>query len=217
MTDKFNEIASRFALDGEISEIKPLGEGFINDTLIIRTKGDAPDYILQRKNKAVFPDVPAMMNNIWMVTNHIKGKVADPDRETLTVVPAKDGRLWCRDPEGEYWAVCTFIPDTLSYTQADSPSLAYQGGVGIGRFQSLLSDFREPLAEIIKGFHNLRWRFVQWDEAVKNDAAGRVAGCGEEISWIESRREKILAFAALVENGTLPCRVTHNDMKISNI
>ena len=217
MTGKYLDIASRFELQGEISEIKPLGEGFINDTLIVRTKGQTPDYILQRKNKAVFPDVPAMMNNIWMVTNHIKAKVADPLRETLTVVPAKDGRYYYQDAEGEFWAVCTFIPDTLSYTQADSPELAYQGGVGIGRFQSLLSDFKQPLAEVIKGFHNLPWRFLQWDEAVKNDAAGRVAACAEEISWIESRRERILAFAQLVEDGKLPMRVTHNDTKISNI
>lgn len=213
----FREIASKFEIKGEIIGIKPLGEGFINDTLIIKTAGDSPDYILQRKNKSVFPDVPAMMRNIWKVTTHIKAKVADPARETLTVIPAKDGNLWYQDAEGEYWAVCTFIPDTLSYTQADSPELAYQGGVGIGRFQALLSDFREPLAEVIKGFHNLPWRFVQWDEAVKNDLAGRVASCQEEISWIESRREKILSFAALVENGTIPCRVTHNDTKISNI
>ena len=43
MTDKYLDIASRFELQGEISEIKPLGEGFINDTLIVRTKGQTPD------------------------------------------------------------------------------------------------------------------------------------------------------------------------------
>ena len=80
MTENYLDIASRFELQGEISEIKPLGEGFINDTLIVRTKGQTPDYILQRKNKAVFPDVPAMMNNISMVTNHIKAKVTDAVR-----------------------------------------------------------------------------------------------------------------------------------------
>ena len=39
----------------------------------------------------------------------------------------------------------------------------------------------------------------------------------EEISWIESRKEEMLAFWSLVENGTIPTRVTHNDTKISNI
>ena len=81
MTDeKLLSIAERFDLEGAIASIKPLGEGFINDTFVIRTEGDAPDYILQRKNHAVFPDVPGMMENILAVTEHIKAKVAEIGR-----------------------------------------------------------------------------------------------------------------------------------------
>lgn len=39
----------------------------------------------------------------------------------------------------------------------------------------------------------------------------------EEISWIESRREEMLNFWKLVENGTIPTRISHNDTKINNI
>lgn len=214
--EKLLSIAERFALEGEIATVKPLGEGFINDTFIVRTASDAPDYILQRKNHQVFPDVPGMMDNIMAVTTHIKAKVADPLRETLTVVPARDGRLYVED-EGNFWAVCLFIPDTLSYDRADSPELAYQGGVGIGRFQALLADFDKPLNETIKGFHNIRWRFKQWDETLAADPAGRAASLKEEIGWIEARRGEMLDFWSLVENGTIPTHVTHNDTKISNI
>lgn len=217
MTDeKLLSIAERFDLDGRIASIKPLGEGFINDTFIIRTEGDAPDYILQRKNHAVFPDVPGMMDNILAVTEHIKAKVADPLRETLTVIRARDGKLYVED-EGNFWAVCLFIADTSSYDRADSPELAYQGGVGIGRFQALLADFDKPLNETIKGFHNIRHRFAQWDETLKADPAGRVASLAEEIDWVESRRAEMLGFWSLVEDGTIPTHVTHNDTKISNI
>ena len=69
---KYLDIASKFEMDGTISEIKPLGPGFINDTFIVKTF-EGPKYILQRKNHVVFPDVPGMMNNILMVTEHIKG------------------------------------------------------------------------------------------------------------------------------------------------
>ncbi len=217
MTDeKLLSIAERFDLEGTIASIKPLGEGFINDTFVIRTEGDAPDYILQRKNHAVFPDVPGMMENILAVTEHIKAKVADPLRETLTVVRARDGKLYVED-EGNFWAVCLFIADTSSFDRADSPELAYQGGVGIGRFQALLADFDKPLNETIKGFHNIRHRFAQWDAAVAADAAGRVASLAEEIGWVESRRREMLDFWSLVEDGTIPTHVTHNDTKISNI
>lgn len=216
MTERLIKIAGQFDLTGNIAEIKPLGEGFINDTYVVTTEGDAPDYILQRKNHLIFPDVPRMMDNIKAVTEHIKAKVADPLRETLTVIPAKDGKLYIEN-DGDFWAMCLYIPDTTSPSRADTPELAYQGGLGTGRFQALLSDFDRPLNETIKGFHNIRWRFQQWDETIAADPVGRVAELKEEISWIESRRKEMLEFWSLVEDGTIPMHVTHNDTKISNI
>lgn len=210
------KIASQFDLEGSVSEIRPLGEGFINDTFVVKTAGDAPDYILQRKNHLIFPDVPGMMENIKAVTEHIKSKVHDPLRETLTVISSKEGKLYV-EQDGNFWAMCLFIPDTISPAKADTPELAYQGGLGTGRFQALLSDFDKPLNETIKGFHNIRWRFHQWDETIAADPAGRVEHLQEEISWIESRRKEMLDFWSLVEDGTIPMHVTHNDTKISNI
>ena len=221
MKENLREIASHFALEGPVTAIDSLGEGFINDTFIVRTEADAPDYILQRKNKAVFPDVPAMMDNIRRVTEHIRRRViaagGDPRREVMTVVPAKDGHLYHVDAEGEYWAATVFIDDTVAYNKADSPELARKGGEGIGKFQSQLDDFTEPLAETIKGFHNIRPRFGQWDAALARDAAGRRIHLAEEIGWIESRRAEMLSFWSKVEDGTIPTRVTHNDTKINNI
>lgn len=211
------EIIEKFQICGKVSEIKPLGEGFINDTLLVYIEGQStPQYILQRKNHIVFPDVPAMMDNIYRVTEHIKGKVADPLRETLTVVPAVDGKLYFKDEAGNYWAVCLYIKDSMSYDRADTAQLAYKGGLGLGQFHVLVSDFNQPLAEVIKGFHNIRWRFQQWDASIAADKAGRVKDLAEEISWIESRREQMLSFWEKYERGEIPTRVSHNDTKISN-
>ncbi len=214
--EKLFQIAALFAFEGEIESIAPLGEGFINDTYVVTTVGNSPNYILQRKNHNIFPDVPAMMDNIAAVTAHIKRKVADPMRQTLTITPTHTGELYAQ-VDGNFWAACLFISRSKSYERADTLALAYQGGVGIGRFQSQLSDFTTPLHETIKGFHNICHRFEQWDASVAADAAGRVAELQTEIGWIESRREKMLAFWSLVEDGTIPTRVTHNDTKLSNI
>ena len=218
---ELQKIASHFALEGDIAAINSLGDGFINDTFIIRTAGDAPDYILQRKNRNIFPDIPGMMENIRKVTEHIRRRViaegGDPMREAMTVVPTYDGKLYHIDSQGDYWAVTVFIADTVAYNKADSLELARKGGEGIGKFQAQLADFTEPLTETIKGFHNIRHRFVQWDEALKRDAADRVKDLQTEIGWIESRRAEMLDFWKLVEEGTIPTRVTHNDTKINNI
>ena len=136
MKEALKKIAEQFALEGAIASIDSLGEGFINDTFIVRTQGDAPDYILQRKNKEIFPNVPAMMENIRKVTEHIRRQViaegGDPMREAMTVVPTHDGKLCYEDEAGEFWAVTVFIADTIAYNKADSPELARKGGEGIG-------------------------------------------------------------------------------------
>lgn len=209
-------IVSQFEIEGTIADVRNWGTGVINDTFLVQTCGAQPDYILQRKNQQVFPDVPAMMQNIVDITAHIKTKVADPLRETLTVVPTHNGEFCHFDGEN-YWAVTLFIPNSLTYDSVDSLQIAYQGGSGIGRFQRLLADFDKPLHETIKGFHNIHFRFGQWEEALSADRVGRVRHLKREIDAVEVRREEILRFWQKIESGEIPKRVAHNDTKISNI
>jgi Ser/Thr protein kinase RdoA (MazF antagonist) len=221
MNTDLKEIARQFRLKGSVKKVVALGEGFINDTFIIHTEGNSPNYILQRKNKKVFSPIPAMMENIEKVCSHIKAKVekagGDPMREAMTVIPANDGKLYFLDEEEEYWAVSLFIDDTIAYEAAETPELAYAGGKGIGKFQALVSDLKEPLTDILPGFHNIRIRYEQWDDVLRRDPVGRKVKVAEEISWIESRRKEMMDFWKRVEDGTIPTRVSHNDTKINNI
>ena len=221
MNTDLTNIASHFQIDGKIKEVVPLGEGFINDTYIITTEGNSPRYILQRKNKRVFSPIPAMMENIQKVCDHIKAKVekagGDPMREAMTVIPANDDKLYFLDDEEEFWAVSLFIEDTIAYEAAETPELACAGGKGIGKFQSLVSDLKKPLTDILPGFHNIRIRYEQWDAVLQKKPVGRKEKVVAEIDWIESRRNEMMKFWNLVENGTIPTRVSHNDTKINNI
>ena len=221
MQSNLTEIAGNFKLEGKVEEVKPLGEGFINDTFIIKTTGNSPSYILQKKNKNIFSPIPAMMDNIQKVCLHIKKKVedagGDPLREAMTIIPANDGKLYFLDEDDEYWAVCLFIEDTIAYEAAETPELSYSGGKGIGRFQSLVADLNETLVNILPGFHDIRYRFKQWDAVLAKDPVGRKASVSEEISWIESRRDEMLSFWKMVEDGVIPTRISHNDTKINNI
>lgn len=214
-------IDKHFAFQGRVKEVRPFGEGLINDTFFVETEGDSPNYILQCKNKNIFQNIPAMMENIEKVTAHLKKKIiaqgGDPLRETFTIIPTVDGKLYYKDEKGEYWAACLFIEDTVTYQYADSPQLAGQGGKGIGKFQFMLSDMEEPLTDILPGFHNMRYRLKQWDDTLEKDPVGRKALAKQEIEWIESRREEMLSLWTKVESGEIPIRVTHNDTKISNI
>ncbi len=221
MNFDLRNIANSFQIEGDVKEIKTLGEGFINDTFIIETKGDSPNYILQRKNKNIFHPIPDMMNNIQKVCTHIKKKVVkkggDPLREAMTIIPAKDDKLYFLDNKDEYWAVCLFIEDTIAYNGAETHELACAGGKGIGKFQSLVADLKEPLVNILPGFHDIRYRYKQWDEVLAKNPVGRKDKVAEEILWIESRRDEMLSFYELIEKGDIPTRISHNDTKINNI
>ena len=218
---KLQELAKHFSLKGEIDTIAPLGGGFINSTFIIKTKGDSPDYILQKKNKNIFKNVPAMMDNIVKVTEYLRARVekegGDPEREVMRVVSTPEGNPYVEDSDGEFWAVCEFIPDTLSYESASNPDLARKGGEGIGKFLMQLADFNTPLYPTIEGFHDLAYRFGQWDNTKEKNLSGRADEVKDEIEWVEKRKPMMKAFWSLVEKGVLPKRVTHNDTKLSNI
>lgn len=222
MKNKLKTIALNFQVEGTIETVRPFGEGHINETFFVSTQEvDAPDYVLQCKNKNIFTNVPGMMSNIYKVTSHLKRKIieskGDPLRETMTIIPTVNGRLFYKDELGEYWTMYLFIKDHISYEVANTTELAYSGGKGIGKFQGMLSDLKEPLADILPGFHNIKYRFNQWDAILSKDPVGRRALVQEEIFWIESRRDEMLIFWELIEKELIPIRVTHNDTKINNI
>ena len=55
--EMLNNIIGNFALEGNISEIKPLGNGLINTTYAIITEEDCDNYVLQCINHNIFKDV----------------------------------------------------------------------------------------------------------------------------------------------------------------
>ena len=67
-------IAGKFAIKGNIKEVKPLGNGLINDTYKVETDGTEA-YVLQRINNAIFQDVELLQHNIECVTRHIRAKL----------------------------------------------------------------------------------------------------------------------------------------------
>jgi Putative homoserine kinase type II (protein kinase fold) len=213
-------IARQFVLPVSPLAVTPLGEGFINDTYLVSTTTDLR-YILQRKNRNIFKNVPAMMSNIEKVTAHIRRKALawgqDPQRSTLFLYQTPEGKSYYVDEAGEFWACFLYIDNTQCYSQANAPSLARAGGVGIGQFQCQLADFDQTLEDILPGFHDIRFRYAQWDATLTEDRVGRCKGLAREIDWIAQRRQEMLTFKELVENKTIPLRVSHNDTKISNI
>ncbi len=213
-------IAGQFAIEGNVVEVRPLGNGLINTTYKVVTEGNAPDYVMQHINTAIFPDVDMLMDNITAVTAHIRKKLeakntADIDRKVLKFVPCNDGKYYYKH-EGKYWRIMVFIPDTVSKTGV-TPESSYIVGETFGDFQAMLADIPVQLGETIKDFHNIEFRLQQFHDAVKADKVGRAAGVKDIIDEIEKRAESMTRSERLYREGTLPKRICHCDTKVDNI
>ena len=118
--EELKAIANRFAVEGVVKEINPLGNGLINDTYKVTTEGDAPDYVLQRINNAIFTDVELLQNNIEAATRHIRRKLEeagekDIDRKVLKFIPLKDSPKTYVEVDGKFWRVSVFIDGAKTY------------------------------------------------------------------------------------------------------
>ena len=224
--ERLNEAIENFAFEGKMTECRPYGSGHINDTYLLSYEIGVMGrikVILQRMNGEVFEKPEELMENIVNVTSYLKERITenggDPERETLNVIPTKDGSSYYKDSEGNCWRSYKFITGATSYDKVEKPADFYESAVAFGNFQRLLADFpAETLHETIKGFHDTKARFAVFEKAVEEDVMGRAASVQKEIAFVRSREKGIANyFSELLEKGELPLRVTHNDTKLNNI
>lgn len=219
-----DEIASKFQMEGEVAEIIPFGSGHINDTFRITCSlegGGSKKYILQKMNDSIFKNPKQLMENVMNVTAFLRKKIiaanGDPDRETLNVIPTKDGEnyLDCGD---ECWRMYIFIENAFCYDEVKTKEDFYYSAVAFGNFQRMLSDYpAETLHETIVNFHNTVSRFADFKKAVEEDACGRAKEVEAEIKFIMEREQVAHIICDALEEKRIPLRVTHNDTKLNNV
>ena len=220
-----DEAIANFRYEGVLVDERPYGSGHINDTYLLTfdiAEMGRLKVILQRMNRDVFAKPIELMENIMGVTSYLRKKIiengGDPERETLNVIPAVDGKAYFVDSKGEYWRSYKFITNATSYDQVEKPEHFYQSAVAFGNFQRLLADYpADTLHETIKGFHDTKARFAVFKKAVDDDIMGRAASVQKEIQFVLDHEDVANYFSDLQAKGEIPLRVTHNDTKLNNI
>ena len=208
-------ILRQFCLDAEPASCTPYGCGHINRTYLVATAGGRC-YILQKINHHTFRDVAGLMENIELVTEHLRRKSPDP-RSVLTLIRTKDGKSYLEADDG-YWRVFRFVEDSICLQQPESDADFYESAVGFGTFQQLLSDFpAEKLHETIPNFHNTPDRYRAFLETLTRDPMHRAAQVQPEIEFALARQAEMATLQNALDAGELPLRVTHNDTKLNNV
>lgn len=221
----FQIIISQFRFEGEFIRAEPYGSGHINDTYaayFLKADGGTLRYILHRINHFVFKKPEELMANISAVTAHLRRKIiqagGNPDRETLTLIPAQHGDDFILTRSGEYWRAYHFIENANTYLIPKSTQHVYHAARAYGKFQEMLRDFpAAQLHETIPDFHNTVQRFETFVRVIKEDPCNRVREVKKEIDFVLQRADQTSILVDLIDQGRLPIRVTHNDTKFNNV
>lgn len=221
MKEQLQELLARFLPDSGLYTLEPLGEGMINTTYRA-VSPDGAQYVLQRINTSVFPDPQAVMENTVNVTSWMRMRLqaegVDVSRRVLEFLPCADGGYLTYAEDGGCWRCSRLIAGASAHVVLSDPKLLYEAGRGYGEFQRLNDGFPVgDLHEVLPGFHNTRKRFADFLAAVEANPVDRVKEAEKEISFLRAREPLAGAVLSLIEDGTLPIRVTHNDTKLSNV
>lgn len=220
MNFDFKKISNQFEIEGEMISCEPYGEGHINLTFLLIT--DKAKYILQRINSSVFKNPEKLMENISGVTEYLRKIIekngGDILRETLTLIPAKDGKTFYKDEEDNYFRVYIFIDDAETYQVVEKKEDFYNAASAFGKFQNQLADYpAKELFETIYNFHHTPWRFENLKKAVAEDKMGRLKEVEKEVEFALSYLPKASIITDALASGEIPTRVTHNDTKLNNV
>lgn len=212
------EILSKFIENASTARITRTGSGHIHETFLVETTTNSKDFILQKINHRVFPDVDLLMNNIYRVTNHILQKEQAGGTFVPILIKTKNGNLFHKTVSGEYWRLYGHISGSISYDIVPNTIVATEAGKAYGHFIEILSDF--PIHEIkpvIADFHSLGKRYAQFRDALQKSGQQRLKEAGEEILFAHKWYKKLIVLEELEKEGKFPARITHNDTKINNV
>lgn len=217
-------ILAYYFSDPDNYTLDPIGDGHINDTYRLRNP-EGKDYLLQRINHQVFPDVPVLMNNFVAVTGFLKSKAVTDSQQAncLTVFPALDGQFYKKDDRGNYWRILNFFEQLIAHNVPDPNAIVarqqiYSAAQAFGNFLYQLGDFpADDLIPVLPDFHNVPVRLSQLEAAIRSNPLERVSAITRELEIIEQLRPQMCRIQALADAGKIPLRVTHNDTKFNNV
>ncbi|WP_299551449.1 aminoglycoside phosphotransferase family protein [Seonamhaeicola sp.] len=218
MLHKLKHIFDQFDHHAVFETSEELASGHINDTFLIKTR-EKPFFVLQRINHDVFKDVPGLMQNKVSISQHIRKKLSDRAyRLVLTFVKSKQGNSFYFKEHKDFWCLSYFIENCITHDIVQTSEVAYEGGQLVGEFLRLTDDFdSSKLVEVISKFHDMSYRFSQFEAALKGASEERLDNAERQIKTIQSLKAEMHILQNLKEAGKIKIRVTHNDTKISNI
>lgn len=217
-------LCKQFNIVGDVVDVSRFTSGHINDTYLVKVvDGEkVKSYVLQKINKYVYKDPILVMENIKKITKHIERKLTKNKQnikgKVLKYFETKLENNFYIDENQEFWRMCNYIEETISYDRTNDLYILEQTSKAFGNFQNQLADYPiEKLNITIPHFHNTIDRYHQFEESIKKDTEYRVKEVVYEIKEFMNLKDIATKMYKLQKCKKLPLRVTHNDTKVNNV
>lgn len=191
-----------FGLYDSILSCENIITGHINKTFKVCIDGDY--YIVQIINSNVFKSVKDVMQNISVVCGYLNNN----NITTLRYLTTKEGLNYTMDSNGNYIRVYKYINDSISMDYTNDLEYIYNAGLGFGEFCSTISNIsNNTIIDTIPNFHNTKM-YMNRLFSINNDRVSNVENLLNDIY-------KLRDYSNIVDS--ISKKVTHNDIKFSNI
>ncbi|TDQ32396.1 Ser/Thr protein kinase RdoA (MazF antagonist) [Zeaxanthinibacter enoshimensis] len=202
------EIFSKFS-NCPADSARPLNQGLINDTFQVRDV-EGKLYILQKINREVFSEPGLLMENIAAVLPLLSA----PDYTRLELYPTLEGKLSYQDGQSEHWRLLSFIQGSVAFDLPPNLEVAENAGWLLGKFHSLLQHADpSPFNVLIPDFHDLQYRFIQFEKALEIADPERLQKAKPILGFVTHTA----AILQQLVSEDLPLRLCHNDTKLNNM
>lgn len=212
--EDIDQILGAFGLDPDNYQAASFGSGLIHATFKVTRQG-TPEFILQKVNHHVFRHPEDIAHNINILGRYL---ARNAPGYTFTVpVKTSEEEDYCMH-DGAYYRLFPFVQNSHTIDVCASPTQAWEAASQFGKFTAVLNAFDTSLLRYtIPGFHDLSWRYRQFEEALKEGDQERLAASKTVATRLLFYKGIVDQFEAFKSSAAFITRVTHHDTKISNV
>lgn len=215
-------IKKSYYIEGNMIDIKPMGNGRINKTYLVITMFEDKKkyYVLQQMNEYMFPNIDFLMHNVTILSKQILNTCERVNLEKNDVKQyfmTKDNKPYITIKNMKY-RLCNFIDDSIAYERPLSFNMMEEAGRVVGNFNKQLEDLSANLMQdSAPEMHKTPLIYKRFYNTIKQNHLKN----NKEVTSIAKRFIKYKKYAYIIsdkiEDGTIPLRVAHNDTKFNNI
>lgn len=196
-----------------LPEPRRFGSGHINATFLVEAE-DGQKYVLQKINAAVFR-IEAIAKNLRLAARHLAHH--HPDYLFVAPLPTVSGDE-VFELGGDSWRLTPFVPNSCSINEATTPQQAYEASQQFGLLARNLDGLDMSKFEAtIHDFHNLSFRYQQFQQALDQATDARKNAAQEVIEYFLNKKEIVATYESLLQDPDFPDRLMHHDTKINNV